>query len=301
MKPVNEVISEFLSYQDVNALSRNEYKCVVNYFTRWVVMNGLDFWQLKRSDILRYKSDMLKKRMSVYTIGLYLTVVRKLFEFLSLEGYYDDNIALGVKSPKKDTEYRKGYLSTDQVKELLGKINRESIVGKRDYAIISLMVRTGVRRVEVCRMKVGDITSGEHTLISLQRKGKVDKSCRIGVTDNVLDAIHDYLVCRGEMTEDSPLFVTHKNGYASQGISDFMISKMVKRYLRVIGLDDKCYTCHSLRHTAAILSLKAGASIYDVQQMLGHTSIETTRIYLRAIDAEKRMDNAAIRRLDELF
>ena len=150
-------------------------------------------------------------------------------------------------------------------------------------------------------MKVGDITSGEHTLISLQRKGKVDKSCRIGVTDKVLDAIHDYLVCRGEMTEDSPLFVTHKNGYASQGISDFMISKMVKRYLRVIGLDDKCYTCHSLRHTAAILSLKAGASIYDVQQMLGHTSIETTRIYLRAIDAEKRVDNAAIRRLDELF
>ena len=98
-------------------------------------------------------------------------------------------------------------------------------------------------------MKVGDITSGEHTLISLQRKGKVDKSCRIGVTDKVLDAIHDYLVCRGEMTEDSPLFVTHKNGYASQGISDFMISKMVKRYLRVIGLDDKCYTCHSLRHS----------------------------------------------------
>ena len=91
-------------------------------------------------------------------------------------------------------------------------------------------------------MKVGDITSGEHTLISLQRKGKVDKSCRIGVTDKVLDAIHDYLVCRGEMTEDSPLFVTHKNGYASQGISDFMISKMVKRYLRVIGLDDKCYS-----------------------------------------------------------
>ena len=293
MKPVNEVISEFLSYQDVNALSRNEYKCVVNYFTRWVVMNGLDFWQLKRSDILRYKSDMLKKRMSVYTIGLYLTVVRKLFEFLSLEGYYDDNIALGVKSPKKDTEYRKGYLSTDQVKELLGKINRESIVGKRDYAIISLMVRTG--------MMVGDITSGERTLINLQRKGKVDKSCRIGVTDKVLDAIHDYLVCRGDMAEDSPLFITHKKGYATQGVSDFMISKMIKRYLCAIGLDDKHYTCHSLRHTAAILSLKAGASIYDVQQMLGHTSIETTRIYLRAIDAEKRVDNAAIRRLDELF
>ena len=301
MKSVNEIISEFLSYQDVNDLSRKEYKSVINYFTRWVVINGLDFYRLKKSDILRYKSDMLHKKLSVYTIGLYLTVVRKLFDFLCQEGHYEDNIALGIKSPKKDREYRKGYLSTEQVKQLLGIINRDTIAGKRDYAIVSLMVRTGVRRVEVCRMKVGDITNEEHTLISLQRKGKVDKSCKIGVTGKVLDAIHDYLVCRDSMSEDSPLFVTHKKGYASQGVSDFMISRMIKRYLCMINLDDKHYTCHSLRHTAAILSLKAGASIYDVQQMLGHTSIETTRIYLRAIDAEKRVDNAAIRRLDELF
>lgn len=301
MKSINEIISEFLSYQDVNDLSRKEYKSVINYFTRWVVINGLDFYHLKKSDILRYKSDMLHDKLSVYTIGLYLTVVRKLFDFLCQQGYYEDNIALGIKSPKKDREYRKGYLSTEQVKRLLGIINRDTIVGKRDYAIVSLMVRTGIRRVEVCRMKVGDITNGERTLIRLQRKGKVDKSCSIGVTGKVLDVIHDYLVCRDSINEDSPLFVTHKKGYASQGLSDFIISRMVKKYLCLIGLDDKHYTCHSLRHTAAILSLKAGASIYDVQQMLGHTSIETTRIYLRAIDAEKRMDNAAIRRLDELF
>ena len=97
------------------------------------------------------------------------------------------------------------------------------------------------------------------------------------------------------------MFVTHHSGYRDRPLSDVMVSRIVKFYLNKIGIDDKYYTCHSLRHTAAILSLKSGASIYDVQQMLGHTSIETTRIYLRAIDAEKRIDNDAIRRLDELF
>ena len=80
-----------------------------------------------------------------------------------------------------------------------------------------------------------------------------------------------------------------------------MIVHCVKKYMKKVGLNDRYYTCHSLRHTAAVLSLKAGASIYDVQQMLGHKSIDTTRIYLRAIDAEKMLDNPAIRCLDKLF
>ena len=129
----------------------------------------------------------------------------------------------------------------------------------------------------------------------------MSKDCQIGITGKILDCLHDYLVCRGKLEEDSPLFVVHHRGYEGRAMSEVMVSRMVKRYLRRIGLDDRKYTCHSLRHTAAILSLKAGATIYDVQQMLGHTSIETTRIYLRAIDEEKRLDNPAIRRLDELF
>lgn len=59
MKSINEIINEFLSYQDVNDLSRNEYKSVINYFTRWVVINGLDFFRLKKSDILRYKAEKM--------------------------------------------------------------------------------------------------------------------------------------------------------------------------------------------------------------------------------------------------
>lgn len=298
MKPVSEIIQEFLESQDVNELSRSKYKSVVNLFTRWVIVKGLNFFCLKKSDVIRYKSDLIAEKKSVYTIDLRLTVVRKLFEFMYQSGIYNDNIALGVKAPRKNKEFRKEYLPVEKVKELLATIDVSTITGKRDYAIISLMIRTGIRRVEVCRMKVGDMNSES---IVLQRKGKVNKDCRIGVRAKALQAVHDYLVCRNDLTSDSPMFVAHHPRYENKALGDVMISRMVKMYFGKIGLDGSHYTCHSLRHTAAILALKNGASIYDVQQMLGHTSIETTRIYLRAIDAEKRLDNAAIRSLDELF
>lgn len=300
-KTVKDLVNDFLKSQDVNELSRREYSSVMNYFLRWVVVEGLDFWRLKKADIIRYKSAMMSEGKSVYTISLYLTVIRKLFGFLTDMGYYDDNIVLGVKSPRKDNLFRKKYLTVDKVKELLGMIDTGTVAGKRDYAIISLMVRLGVRRVEVCRMKVGDFVTNDRLVVNLQRKGKVDKDCQLGITPVILDCLNDYLVCRGKLSSDSPLFVTHHPGYGGAPLNGVMISRIVKKYMKKVGLNDRYYTCHSLRHTAAVLSLKAGASIYDVQQMLGHKSIDTTRIYLRAIDAEKMLDNPAIRCLDKLF
>lgn len=298
MKAVNEIVKEFLYSQDVNELSRNEYSVVVRQFIKWITTKGLSFWDLKKKDILAYKSDLINSKKSVHTIGLYLTVVHKLFGYLHENGFREENIALGVKSPKKDRMFRKKYLPVDKVKELLSVINTGTLQGKRDFAIISLMLRTGIRRVELCRMKVDDISP---EIVSLQRKGKIDKEFKLGIKDKVLQVINDYLVCRDDLTGESPVFVAHKRGYSGKALSEQSVSRIVKHYLGKIAMTGKYYTCHSLRHTAAILALKNGASIYDVQQMLGHASIETTRIYLRAIDEEKRIDNVAIRTLDELF
>lgn len=299
-KSVNEIISDFLDVQDVNELSKKEYTAVINHFKRWIVVNKLEFWKLKRADILQYKCDMIARGMSTYTIALYLTLVRKLFSYLEMEGLRDDNIAAGVKAPKKDRLFRKLYLAKDKAATLLDSIDDSTIIGKRDKAIISLMIRTGVRRVEVCRMRIADIDVGGGS-IAIQRKGRVDKSSKVALPSKAMMAINDYIVARGEVKESDYLFVNHGKGYTSKYMTDYSVSRMVKRRLSHIGIVDNRLTCHSLRHTAAILALKAGASIYDVQQMLGHTSIETTRIYLRAIDTEKSLDNAAIKLLDDMF
>lgn len=298
-KAISELIADFISEQDVNSLSKKTYSLAIKKFVEWIVIDNIDFWKIKKKDLINYKSNLLSSRKSLYTVDLYLTVVRKLFRWMEERGIYD-NIAMGIRSPRKDKKFRKGYLKIDQVNSLLSSIDLSTDIGKRDYAIISLMLRAGLRRIEICRMTIGDVMN-DLMIIRLQRKGRTDKDCEMGLTSKMLDSIHDYLLCRNEFTEDSPLFVNHSLGYKNLAIRPELISRMIKNRLRCIGIDNKSMTCHSLRHTAAILALKAGASIYEVQQMLGHTSIDTTTIYLRAIDEETRLNNRAVRLLDEVL
>lgn len=300
-KPLSELVLEFISEQDVNDLSKKTYRRAIDRFVKWVVVSSLNFWKLKKKDIISYKSSLISDDLSVYTIDLYLTVIRKFYSWLDDSGLYE-NIAAGIRSPRRERKFKKGYLSVDQVNKLLTSIDKSTIIGKRDYAIISLMIGVGLRRVEVCRMSVGDVISdGGNVLIRIQRKGHSEKDSEICISDEILQAIHDYLVERDDLAEDTPLFVTHAKGYKASRLSPGVVSRMVKERLINIGISDRKFTCHSLRHTAAILALKAGASIYEVQQMLGHTDIKTTTIYLRAIDEETRVNNRAVKLLGEVL
>lgn len=144
MKAISELVCEFLGEQDVNTLSRNTYKCASTIFNMGYRVE-LDFWKIKKFNIIQYKDHLLKSGKSLYTVDLYMTVVRKLFQWLEDRGL-TTNVASGVRSPKKRNDFRKGYLKIEQVKKLLDSIDQGSIIGKRDFAMISLMVRAGFRR-----------------------------------------------------------------------------------------------------------------------------------------------------------
>ncbi len=300
-KTINHLVREFLSEQDVNENSRYQYKININQFIHYCVVSKIDVRRPKRADIIAYKAYLLRGGKSTSTIDCYLTTVRKFFAWLEGNGIYD-NIAAGVHSPKRYRGHRKNYLRVAQVKELLSSIDRSSLVGKRDYAIINLMIRAGVRRVEVCRMMVDDVYMNEGKYVMrLQRKGHLDKDQVLGITDKILEPIHEYLIERGNLNGSEPLFMNHSWNGKGQGVSQDYVSRMIRKYLNEIGVNDKRITGHSLRHTAAITALKAGAKLEQVQEMLGHTSVETTKIYISAIEAEIRLDNPAVRALDTAF
>ena len=204
-RPLSELVIDFINDQDVNELSKKTYKLAISRFVRWVVFSTLEFWSLKKKDIINYKSVLLREGKSLYTIDLYLTVVRKLYSWLDDQGLYE-NIAVGVRSPKKDKKFRKGYLKMEQVDLLLSSIDTSLPIGKRDYCIISMMLGAGLRRVEICRMTIGDVTNNFQTTVRLQRKGHNEKDTELGITERMLGAIHDYLLCRNNFSEDSPLF-----------------------------------------------------------------------------------------------
>ena len=174
--------------------------------------------------------------------------------------------------------------------------------GLRDYAIINLLLRTGLRTVEVARLDVGDITfrRRKHVLL-VWGKGHDTKDDYVPLSDKAYAPIMTYLATRPSAMPTDPLFVCE--GYGSRGrrISPRRIQAICKEALRSIGLDDHAFSAHSFRHTCAVMLIQSGASAYDTQKFLRHSSIDTTEIYLRSIEEDLRLERSPERMLDNKF
>jgi site-specific recombinase XerD len=118
----------------------------------------------------------------------------------------------------------------------------------------------------------------------VQGKGHDDKDDAIKVPDSVWELIHEYLEKRDSDSE--ALFINHGSHNCHGRISPKNVSLSVKNLLRLIGLDDKRYTAHSLRHTCATIALQNGATFQEVQMVLRHKSINTTTIYTHNLSRE---------------
>jgi integrase/recombinase XerD len=120
----------------------------------------------------------------------------------------------------------------------------------------------------------------------------------LGVSAKIIDPIHKYLSLRKTANADEPLFVNHSRFKTNERLNIDYVSRLVKRSFRAVGINDSRLTSHSLRHTAAITAIRSGATIQEVKEMLGHSSLETTRIYFSSIEAETRLSNNALRAID---
>lgn len=291
---------DFVENIDVRENSRALYLRILNQFGTWVVFTNRNIKELKRADIIEYKSHLLRESKAENTIDSYLTVVRRFFEWCEAIGEHE-NIAAGIKLHHKRIGFRKGHLSTQEITRLFDVIDRSTIHGMRDYAIINLMLRSGVRCVEVSRLRVCDIyISPSRCSILLQRKGDNSRTERLGLTIKALQPVHDYLQYRGASCEDEPVFLTHCST-SDAGLTPSRISKIVVAYMKAAGVYSSTKTAHSLRHTAAVQAIKNKVPIKEVQLMLGHRRVETTEIYLKSVDDEIRLDNPAVRVLDDVF
>ena len=307
-----EIIDMFIADQDVSVSSRKSYRMAVKHFFIWVTNNltynkalNPEVRRITRAMIIQYKRSMEEKNTSSLSIGLYIAVLRKFFAWTESQNIHE-NVAKGIKGPKKYKGYRKDPLSVDQSKALLRSMDRSTLKGKRNYAIMNLLLFNGLRTIEVTRANVGDLTfrNGEHVLY-LQGKGCTTKDEYSRLEDNVMDALHAYLLSRESIADDQPLFASLNSGgrrsadttlprsHKGGSLSTRTLACMVKDQLSAIGINSKKITAHSLRHTAGILIIKGGGSIYDVQLFLRHGSTVVTEIYTRYIEEEMKIENKA--------
>lgn len=288
----------FLSSQDVCLKSKETYRYGLTQFFNYLQENDLLDSKLTRENILEYKHSLKNKNHSASTISAYITVVRQFFNWTESIGVYP-NIAKFVKGAKQARGFLKEPLTVDQVKAVLNQIDRSNLQGKRDYAMMNLLVRTGLRTIEVIRANVGDVSqsSGE-AVLHIQGKGRELKDEIVILTENTLRPIREYLWARGNPGEAAPLFASISNRNQGGRLDTKTVSRKVKSFFLEVGLTSKKHTAHSLRHTAATMAIRAGAQPHDVQGLMRHSDINMT---MRYVHKTNRIENAPERHIDSFL
>ncbi len=174
------------------------------------------------------------------------------------------------------------YLEPEQVECLLQSCDQRTPSGKRDYAILLLLARLGLRSVEVTRMKLDDINWETGELIV---RGKGTRYDRLPLPQDVGEALVAYLQHGHPICTSRKVFI-HLLAPRQEFDKPCIIYAIVQRALKRAGLHPKRKGAHLLRHSLAQRMLRNGASLSEIGQILRHHSPDTTEIYIK-VDLDK--------------
>ena len=292
---VSELVERFLLEADIAETTQDSYRKALRQFFLWREASGA--YDLSRADIVRYKQDLLA-RVQPGTVSAYVSAVKSFFRWLESEKIYP-NIAAGIKGTKAVKGHKKDVLTSAQVAHILKVLKGEGVAAMRDFAIVNLLIRTGLRTVELARADVGDIRSkGGRTVLYVHGKGRQTKDEFVVLTDAAVRPIYSYLALRESRREDDPLFTSLSNTSYGKRLTTRSVRRIAKNALLRAGFDDSRLTAHSMRHTAVSMALMGGATLQQVQAMARHGNINTTMVYVHEMD---RVSNAAELAIDQLL
>ena len=284
----DEVLTSFLNGLDIMETSRETYRWGLVRFFKWIRSSGRSLETLSPADIMSFKNSLMKEKLSPLTIGGYVTAVRMFYSWTETSLLYP-NIARSVRPPRGRKGFRKCALSPQESASLLDYLKERSL---RDYAIVNLILRTGLRTIEVSRADIGDVVRKRgKRVLKVWGKGADEKDAYVILGQPVWGPIQEYLGQRKASRKTDPLFVTEGKGHKGVRMAPRSIQYLCKEALKAIGLDGHEYSAHSLRHTTGVLILKNGGDWKDVQRVLRHASPATSQIYTASIEEEVRLDS----------
>lgn len=289
-----ETYLRFVSFLDVKEKSTETYTRNLRQMFRYFAEHGIRNPQ--REDIISYRESLKERGLKPTTVQGYITSARLFFQWTEQERIYP-NVAAHVKGAKLNREHKKDYLTSKQSKAVLAGIDRSSLTGLRDYAIVALTMMDALRTIEVSRADIGDLrTLGDFTVLYVQGKGREEKAEYVKVPPQVEDAIRAYLKARGETDPSAPLFASESNNSKGGRMSTRSISGICKAAMVEAGYNSSRLTAHSLRHTGVTLALLSGETLEEAQDFARHANIATTMIYNHALDKAKNKCAEAVAR-----
>ena len=286
---LNDVPPELEWFANIsNPNTRRAYRNDVAGFMAFFGMkDSQHFRGVTRAHLLAWRKQLEGAGSGPATIRRKLSALASLFDHLCEVNAVTHNPVRGVKRPRSETaEGKTPAIANGQARRLLEAPPANTRKGKRDRAILAVLFFHGLRREELCKLRVKDLEQRQG-VTHLRIHGKGGKLRFVPAHPAALGRIADYLADAGHGEDAAgPLFRPVKNprggGKLDRPLSPGKVDECVVRYYsRRLGITPKGFGPHVARATAATHALDQGADIAKVQEWLGHANIATTKIYDR--------------------
>ena len=271
--------------------SQERYRRDALYFRRWLEEQGYNLEDTTRSLFIAYREHLAGKYAGA-TAARMFTIARRLLDEAVQRGILSTNPAIGLRGFKADDgKSAEGNssphtaLNKEQAEGLLRGIDRTTPMGKRDFALLMLLLRTGLRRSEAAALTLEDLGTEQGYPVLVVQHGKGDKRRRAKLPPDVLAALNAYL----EATErlqlagtKAPLFIQFRKGgrVVEAAITDKLIWRVVKQHAARLETEEGVkLSPHGLRASFVTLALEGGARLHQVQYAVGHADPRTTERY----------------------
>jgi site-specific recombinase XerD len=269
-----------------NPQTRRAYENDLRGFMKFVgIDRPEDFRTVTRSHVLAWRKILEEKLLAGATIRRKLAALASLFEHLCESNAVTHNPVKGVKRPVVESlQGKTPALGDAQARALLNAPDASKLKGKRDRAILSILLYHGLRREELTKLEVKDYCQTRRGVAHLRVHGKGGKMRFIPTHPGTLTLIEEYLEAAGHGQDpNAPLFrpiMNNVNGHTYTALTPGNVYEhVVLKYLKKLGIFGENMGPHVMRATAATNALDNGADIAKVQEWLGHANIATTRIY----------------------
>lgn len=231
---------------------------------------------VKSSDISEFIYQLVKIGYNPKSQARLLSSLRQFYNYLIIENYLKSNPIDLIESPKTQRKLPE-VLSVDEIDKIISAIDRSTMEGERNRIIIEMLYGCGLRVSELTELNISNILLNESIL---KVKGKGNKERFVPFPDSLQKKIKFYLseirtLFPDKKNEQDTLFVNRRGGR----ISRVMIFTIIKTLSELAGINKKI-SPHTFRHSYATHLLEGGADLLDIQQLLGHSSIATTELYL---------------------
>jgi integrase/recombinase XerD len=258
---------------------------ILENFCLWCEERGIDRPEELRLEVfdlyqrhLSMKPKANGELLSPHTQAQKLSALKRWCQWMVRQRLIDHDPSAQVELPRMQTRLPRAVLTLEEVERIMAQPDLETLTGLRDRTMLEVLFSTGIRRSELCRLRLNDLDAGRGVIAV--RQGKGDKDRFVPVGERALAWLakyrNDSRPRLSAQMDDGTLFLS-ADGTA---INPEYFGNHVRRILDEVGID-KPGACHLFRHTAATLMLEGGADIRYIQQFLGHASMATTQIYTR--------------------